>query len=496
MTDGHGGDSQLATVTVTVNATGPAHFVVTNTDDSGPGSLRAAILNANENPGADTILFRIPGAGVQTIAPSTPLPGLTDTVVVQGLSQGGAGYTGPPLVELDGSGAGPNADGLMVTAGPATIEGLVINRFSRNGITIVANGVVVRTNYIGVGADGATPRGNAVDGVSINGAPNFIGSALSEDRNVISGNGRDGVWVANSSAPGNTIVGNYIGVDLSGDHATPNSRNGVTVQQTNTTIVGGTTAGEMNVISGNGVDGVWINYCDPNLTCGGHTISGNRIGTNAAGTAAIPNGQHGVEIYNAPNNTVRANVIAGNTLDGVNVFSTPGDPQAETHFGNNVVAGNLIGLNAAGTAALPNQRHGITFAGPTASRIGGLPPIDRNIIAGNLGAGVSFDQTTHNTITNNYIGVTLSDGSTAAGNHGSGITLQNSPNNTIGGAGLLTGNLILANFGHGVGLNQSNNNTIQGNSIGVGIGGVALGNGLNNDGSGGIGLRRRTARRW
>src|SRR5258708_1101639 len=104
----------------------PMTFTVTNTNDSGPGSLRQAILDANAHAGADMIVFTIPGAGVNTIAPASALPTITDPVTIDGTTQ--PGFAGSPIIELSGAIAGP-ANGLNITAGSSTVLGLVINRF-------------------------------------------------------------------------------------------------------------------------------------------------------------------------------------------------------------------------------------------------------------------------------------------------------------------------------------------------------------------------------
>ena len=122
-----------ATTTTTVVAAGPSTFVVTNTNDSGAGSLRQAILDTNAHAGADTITFAIPGAGVRTITP-TALPTITDPVTIDATTQ--PGFAGTPVIELAGTAAGANASGLVITAGNSTIRGLIINRFSGDGITV------------------------------------------------------------------------------------------------------------------------------------------------------------------------------------------------------------------------------------------------------------------------------------------------------------------------------------------------------------------------
>src|SRR5690349_5719531 len=99
----------------------PATFTVTNTDDSGLGSLRQAILDANAAAsGTDTIAFNITGGGVHTIRPTSPLPTLTDIAVIDGTTQ--PGYAGVPLIELNGSGAGSTANGLTIQDGGSTVK--------------------------------------------------------------------------------------------------------------------------------------------------------------------------------------------------------------------------------------------------------------------------------------------------------------------------------------------------------------------------------------
>src|SRR6266446_1289082 len=74
-----------------------ATLTVNNTLDSGAGSLRQAIIDANTTPGTDTIVFAIPGSGLHTIAPATNLPNLTEAVIIDGYSQAGSSVNTLPL---------------------------------------------------------------------------------------------------------------------------------------------------------------------------------------------------------------------------------------------------------------------------------------------------------------------------------------------------------------------------------------------------------------
>ncbi|PSB15514.1 DUF4347 domain-containing protein [Phormidesmis priestleyi ULC007] len=122
-----------ATSTILANDT-----VVTNTSDSGEGSLRQAIINANAFAGANTISFAIPGTGVQTIALQSALPVISDVVTIDGATQ--TGFTNTPLIVLDGTAAGTTASGLHLTAGGSTIKGLAIENFAQDGILIDTQG--------------------------------------------------------------------------------------------------------------------------------------------------------------------------------------------------------------------------------------------------------------------------------------------------------------------------------------------------------------------
>src|SRR5712691_7904307 len=135
--------------------TTPLVFTVMNTNDTGGGSLRQAILDAN-SMGGGTINFNIPGGGVHTISPMTVLPTITQTVTIDGYTQpGSSANTNPPtmginavlLIELNGQFSGSNFGGLTVNAPNCTVRGLVINRFVGDGIRVCADGNVFEGNF-------------------------------------------------------------------------------------------------------------------------------------------------------------------------------------------------------------------------------------------------------------------------------------------------------------------------------------------------------------
>src|SRR5204863_7896560 len=239
----------------------PMTFTVTNTNTIGAGSLRQAILDANANPGADTIVFNIPGAGVHTIMLAFFLPTITDPVTIDGTTQ--PGFAGSPIVELNGANAGLT-NGINITAGSSTVRGLVINRFmgnnptSGNGIFLEKNGGnVIEGNFIGTDVTGTQALGNTWAGVQVTcgSANNRIGGTATSARNIISGNNY-GVWFTCTNGT-NLVQGNFIGTDVTGTAALGNHFAGVDIRGDDNTI-GGTTAGARNVISGNDQDGVLI----------------------------------------------------------------------------------------------------------------------------------------------------------------------------------------------------------------------------------------------
>ena len=215
-------------------------------DGSSACTLRAAIEEANASPGQNTIHFNVPGGGVHTISPDSPLPAITDPVVIDGETQPDARCAAPLLtsallIELDGSGAGAGASGLEFLLGDSAVRGLVINHFDGAGILLnsvaraaaapaslaASGGVTVECNLIGAEADGSTPAGNGSAGVHIFASGNTIGGDpdLGLD-NVIAYNGGDGVLVEGGT--GNRITANSIyanaglGIDLEDDGPTPN----------------------------------------------------------------------------------------------------------------------------------------------------------------------------------------------------------------------------------------------------------------------------------
>jgi parallel beta-helix repeat protein len=514
------------TFTWTVNTSVSTSTVVTSTADSGAGSLRQAILNANASSSTATIVFNIPtsdsgynaSTGTWTIAPLSALPVLTAPVIIDGTSQ--PGYKGTPLIVLSGASAGSNAVGLDVTGGNSTIKGLVINQFSGNGIDLATNGGdVVEGDYIGTDATGTSAAGNGGDGVLVTSAGNIIGGATAANRNVISGNKVVGVDI--ETANNNTVEGNYVGTNAAGTAALGNTYRGVFVNSSSGDVIGGTAAGAGNVLAGSTkYEGLGI-YAST-----GVTVQGNRIGANAAGTAALPNSGNGVEIENSTAITVGGstaaarNIVSGNLGIGVRIYNGSSvtvqgdyigaDVSGAVALGNggqgvlmdggshgNLLAGNVIsanalgvyldsttsgvqvqgnyiGSNAAGTSALANGS-GVVVAGSN-NTIGGTATGARNVISGNTANGISINSGASGVVVQgNYIGTDVTGTSALA--NGSGIVVAGS-NNTIGGTATGARNVISGNAADGISINSGVSGVqVQGNYIGTDTKGTSgLGN--------------------
>ncbi len=487
-----------ATITLTVSGSIPQTIVVINTNDSGPGSLRQAILDSNTSPDFNTIEFNIPGVGPHTISLLSPLPAITDTVTIDGWTEPGfannPNVADNPVIELDGTSAGAAVDGLRLVAGSdgSTIRGLAINRFGGDGIEINASsGNVVEGNYLGTDVSGTmSSLGNGGSGVRIAaGASNNRvgtdgdGQRDADERNIISANGFLGVEIVHAGTDQNIVAGNYIGTDVTGAVDLGNAFDGVAIWQGAAFNRVGTdgsdddfNANERNVISGNDRHGVFL----LNTGTSNNVIAGNLIGTNAAGDSGLGNAVDGVRIVNgASSNYIgtngdghhdadEGNVISANLVVGVNIAQTGTDA--------NVVAGNRIGTDAKGTISLGNTFHGIMIqAGAAGNRI------RENLVSGNLGIGIAITGpgTENNLVAGNSIGIDKT-GTAILGNHSTGIVISNgAANNRIGGSSAAERNVISGNTIDGVRIVNpgTTGNRVQGNYIGTdAIGKIALGN--------------------
>jgi hypothetical protein len=350
-------------------------FTVTGTADSGPGSLRQAIVDANTNAGVDTVLFAIPGMGPHSIRPTSSLPAITDAVTIDGYSEPGAveaTLTSPAvlMIELAGTFAGWTS-GLHISAGGCIVRGLAVNRFQCHGL-IAGDGCAIQGNHIGTDITGSADRGNGSEGV-ICYYGNTIGGATPADRNVISGNDFCGLYLVGNS---NVVLGNYIGTDATGSVPLGNACDGVWLEAVNNNTIGGT-GGCGNVISGNGGWGIYV--LDYSVDRGG-------IGTqdDAAGTwGATREGVRGVVDPRSPGarrvGRLRSYVPPPHATHG-----------PTTRSGTRII-GNYIGTDATGTTSIGNGAGIILhycFGTPTCNSVGGVGVGEPNVIAFNSLTGV------------------------------------------------------------------------------------------------------------
>jgi hypothetical protein len=486
--DTSGGQTAFASVTITV---APKNFVVTNTNDAGPGSLRQAVIDAGLATGAspDTITFAIPGAGPFVIQPATPLPAITHPTIIDGYSQAGSkantlalSDNAIILIRIDGSNLPGYWDGLLITAGGSTVDGLDISGFGNNIHLTGAGGNVIWGNFIGTDATGlAFGIGNGTGLFDENSVDLTVGGADPSARNVISGNSECGILlVGTAGIPfGATIQGNDIGVDATGLAGLGNGFQGIGLLDAADCLIGGTSAGQGNVISANFNCGILIGGAGST----GDVIQGNDIGTDATGTTGLGNAFQGVYVGfwsdpahygSAANATIggtaagAGNLISDNGINGIQISGYGAN--------NSVVQGNKVGTDISGTFAIGNLWDGVNLTnGAAYNTVGGTTPGSGNLLSGNLSGLSIYGGTSDNTIEGNLIG-TDATGAQAIGNVYYGV-YDSGSYNTIGGTVVGAGNVISGNGSDGVHVEFAYGETIGGNFIGTDITGAsALGN--------------------
>jgi parallel beta-helix repeat protein len=414
-------------------------------------TLRAAIQEANDTPGADTINFNITSAS-KVITPGTQLPAITGAVTINGYTQPGTstntqatGNNAVLRIVLDGVNAGATARGLRVQSSIVTIRGLVIQRWLGAGIALGANDNVVAGNFIGTTVGGGAARANGI-GIDVTGAGHRIGGSALAARNLISGNLNDGIRLTDSDDV--LIAGNYIGTNAVGTAGLGNGQAGIFFDGGTENVIGKNANGAPNLISGNGRAG--IQFVDTTDS----TILGNLIGTDATGVNALGNSDDGVAVFGG-----QGNRIGGTTADARNTISANKAGIDLLLSDENVVQGNRIGTRSNGTGDLGNRFGGILISGHD-NQIGGTGSagnvvantqndpgliisgeeginnvIQGNAIVGNANTGILFSRG-HNQLLGNSIisndgpGVRLQDSTPAA------ISVRISGNVTIGNAGL------------------------------------------------------------
>ncbi len=420
--------------TVAVPALARANtYTVTSTADSGAGSLRQAILDANAHIGADTIAFNITGSGVHTIAPTSALPAISDPVTIDGYTQSGSsantlavgqGLNTVLTIELVGS--------LGVSAGDTTIRGLDIH----DGNVTFSNGASsnnkVEGCFLGTDPTG-TQRIVAAFGtqVTVTGGSNAtIGGPSPAARNLISVCGA-GVTLSGAGT-GHVVEGNLLGLAKTGDvlltPACPGTTFAININGTGDSAIDNVIAGGSNGFSVNG---------------SGHTFKGNFIGTDVTGTKRM-------EVYEHDFAVAATNCVIGGSAPGEgNVIAAANFYEGLLLGGSgHVVYGNFIGTDPTGTIDLGSNRIGVNVTG-TDMTIGGVNPGEGNTIAfngktfGSGGVGISGQHVRvrgNRIYSNNPLGIDLPVG-------GNGGVTPNDPGDADSGANGLQNYPILTSAG-------------------------------------------------
>jgi parallel beta-helix repeat protein len=464
-------------------------FTVSNLNDAGNGSLRAAITAANGDSGSPTVInFTVHG----TITLSSALPALTHSTTIDATTEASHTAGGPPVVEIDCN----QHAGLTFALGSdgSQLLGVAVANATGNGVTLQSGNITLNDNYIGLNLAG-TALGNSGDGLFIasTSSNNSIGLnptlATGVVGNVISGNGGNGISFHGSS--GNTLVCNRIGTDPTGTTAIANGGNGLwlTAGASGNQIGGiaftdpatgasndptgnkGTVPPvfvvppQGNLISGNNANGVLIDTGSHN-----NTLNGNFVGTSANGDAKIGNALDGVAVVNSDNNSlvgcqsfnlpfVYYNVLSGNGGNGLSI----------TNSNNTVVQGNFLGTAANNSAVLANTLDGILVAGTsTNTTIGGVIPLG-NVSAGNGQNGIEVRDTASNLISFNTFGGLFAFGGAAPnGNDGMLIT-------STGGSIDVQTNVFSGNAHNGIEIGgNASGVTVEPNIVGLNTEGTAL----------------------
>jgi len=380
-------------------------FTVTNIGDNGgvnpapgagTGTLRQAIVDANATAGTDTINFSIPGSGVHTISPDANLPPITEAVLIDGYSQPGNG--------------GPNAHANTLAVGDDAVlliqlDGPLLN-------------FVLRLS--------SSSSGSTVKGLVI---------SHCEEPFLI-------------ETTGNTIAGNFVGTDATGTMLLSNVIGNMIDVRASGNTIGGTAPADRNIVAGGGV-GVSVGQGVPNTV-----IQGNYIGVDVSGNVALPAASEGISINGS------GNTIGGSAAGAGNVIVANGADNIGLRFGvNNLVQGNLIGTNAAGTAALGG------LIGIKAESNANSAMILGNLISGvNIGIFVS-NGSSNWTIRGNKIGTDIT-GTLPIPNSAQGIVCLDSGSSiNVGGTGAGEGNIIAFNASDGIRVNAAVTVSIRGNSI-------------------------------
>ena len=474
-------------------------FVVTNTDDSGEGSLRQAILDAN-NSSEETISFNIAGGGPWNIELQSPLPAITSGSKIDATTQTGWIFGNPnAMVIVDGATNSIIGDGLTISSANTEVRGLVITGFTGDGVQINASsnnfvfgsagsgnvvkgnsltamnissssGGTIQGNYFGTSIDGLSMDQNLSHGLNVSGSDGLTigGNSVAGEGNLISGNGNSGTeyGIQIATSDNVNIYGNLIGVDLNGENDLGNNRAINITTNADFINIGGTGTGQSNVISGSNGSFEIVIQGGSNVV-----VDNNIIGLNSAGDTKIATSGSGIDgirlTTDGAGMIFRNNTIAGLSGDGIDMTGV----QSAV-----LIQNNQIGTGLDGTGGIDPTEFDIGGRGIQMQSSNGLDnaaqriQIIDNIISNTIGTGdhgIQFTFSCFNIlIQGNKIGVET-DGTTALGNGGSGIFIPDQVSNiTIGGSMVSEQNIIAnsTNTGevHGSGIYFDDNSSNDG----------------------------------
>lgn len=489
-----------------------AEFVVTHGDDSGEGSLRWAIKEANLHSGADTVRFAIPQSDPSfdstdnfwTIVLYSTLTSVTDdSLFIDGYSQRDMlpqATADQPLIQVSGYGITGDSHGLLLWSAYNRVRGLSLGGF--RGATMWIKSQFAHHNciegcHIGVLPDGLSGMYDVKQSnfgvessrgiyISQGAHHNQIGGAEDGQRNIICNMYYEALLIEESSE--NIIQGNYIGVLKNGTQPLGNGWIDVPrydienrklqrypavhiyIASAKNTI-GGAEPGQGNVICASGRAGIRIEHAGSDS----NVVQGNYLGVGADGEyhENLGNAEAGLKIQRE----AHRNCIGGEDPGAGNVISGNGSSglQLRENTRHNRIIGNHIGLNAAGTARVPNGHNGVYLFG---QKDKGFPQYNQigpgNIIIANgeereeesnglTWAAVRMDsaETAFNSVFENRLGTNASG--TLGSDYNSGVIVGGGAHdNTIG-----PNNTIANNKKYGVWVRQSGSsrNTITQNFI-------------------------------
>jgi parallel beta-helix repeat protein len=441
--------------------TATTSVTVSTLDDSGTGSLRAALASASPDD-TTQVLFAVNG----TITLASALPAITTTVVLDGTSAPGYTAGGAPTIGINFAGA----TGIRIDEGAdgSQVLGLALGNAAGDGITVAAPSVTIADNYVGITISGAAaPNGGHGIHLVAGSDRSHVGTNPTNSSawasNVISHNAGSGLVIENSS--GNIVVANRIGTNPAGTAAAPNGAHGIAVSgaSANNTL-GGTVSvdgvtgavnnptgnkGQVtptftrpplgNVVSGNTEAGIAI------IGATNNTISGNFVGTSASGNADLGNGTQGILLDGANRTQIVGCTLVDEPFIYYNVVSGNGASGIEVRNSDNVVVqGNFTGVAADNATTIGNDRHGLLVTGTSAkTQAGGVIPLG-NVTSGNGRNGISVTGKATGFVSfNNFAGLVAFGGASPNGLHGIYVT-------STAGDNLIRTSVTSGNLGDGI----------------------------------------------